>query len=430
MSINEIVEQAKITGDEKLINELIKYYEPIFCKNVSKHYGKDYVEDAKKALPSLIDYYLNNNLKDSLNGFLYKKAGKFFYHNYNFNKIINSDEKEKIRKYYTDKLYKIIKTRCEKLILSNKEIYALSSAIVSIVYNNYLKTPKQSDVSNYFNSMIYRKLVDFSEERLYLMYVKYVGITDKIINYFYYKYMYLLKEHGLEETEEYEKDVIDTLKTIKTFYSFFESHLRTKLKQKVRDNQNKVHEEIEKLKNGQEANIGLIKEHYSYIKDDIFKRFENEVCISKETLREIIDKKYDDYFLAAVNYANGKKDASLAKYINTRLTEHIKNGKKFFRSFTVDYEEKEKNTKANMILISKYAIKYAGICPKEVLINNLTIKYSSLADDYYLKPRNTPFKSFVRKGLHDEAKRLVNVYIDDASEDFNKDDNVVYKKTF
>lgn len=52
MGIEEKVRLAKKTKDEKLIKEIIKYYEPIFCLNVSNKYGEEYVKDAKKCFPN------------------------------------------------------------------------------------------------------------------------------------------------------------------------------------------------------------------------------------------------------------------------------------------------------------------------------------------------------------------------------------------
>lgn len=79
MGIEEKVRLAKKTKDEKLIKEIIKYYEPIFCLNVSNKYGEEYVKDAKEMLPQLVYKYIyNDEIKSKLSLVLRKKVKTFF----------------------------------------------------------------------------------------------------------------------------------------------------------------------------------------------------------------------------------------------------------------------------------------------------------------------------------------------------------------
>lgn len=529
MTITELINEAKITNDEELINQIIKHYEPYFCNNVEKTYGKGFEEKAKETLPRLVNYYFENNMKDDLNSFLRKRAFTIFNEKHeNFNKMINSDNKEKLKEHYIDKVYNMIKKKYQKLILSDEEIQKLSEVIVEPIYNNYIKSTKKSNTSNYFNSMINRKLKIYDEEKLYLIYIQKIALTEKITNYFFNKYKYLLKEFKLESEETFKELVEEVLFSSLSLHFNFEARIRNKINQQNVIEKMKYDFEMKKLKEGKEADIDLIKKHCLYIKELVFNKFKNKVMVSEEVLNEEIDLKFENHFNAGIHYIKKNPNCYLAQYINTRLSESIKRKKRFFKPVYVDFEkqvleeikkikegkkgdielikryyisiknmffnkikgnnetlkkkidliyedclndaiahvksnpndslteflnyrleyciktkrepfeiekswisveERKNNIKENVRFVNKYAVKYAGTCPREVLFENLISKYNSLTKEYYTKARKTSFSTFVKIGLREEAKRVVANYVDDSSEDLKKEVGISYKKT-
>ena len=173
MGIEEKVRLAKKTKDEKLIKEIIKYYEPIFCLNVSNKYGEEYVKDAKEMLPQLVYKYIyNDEIKSKLSCVLRKKV-KTFFPKTHYNDVITSGNKEYIKEHYINKLYKNLKILNTTDVLNDDELMMLSNKIVSGFYNNYLNGDKKSSVSNYFNSQISRKLKNFNDEEKLLLFYAY-----------------------------------------------------------------------------------------------------------------------------------------------------------------------------------------------------------------------------------------------------------------
>lgn len=206
MGIEEKVRLAKKTKDEKLIKEIIKYYEPIFCLNVSNKYGEEYVKDAKEMLPQLVYKYIyNDEIKSKLSLVLRKKV-KTFFPKTHYNDVITSGNKEYIKEHYINKLYKNLKILNTTDVLNDDELMMLSNKIVSGFYNNYLNGDKKSSVSNYFNSQISRKLKYLNDEEKFLVYyVNKVGSNNKIVLYFANKYMYLLNEFKNIDFNTYRK---------------------------------------------------------------------------------------------------------------------------------------------------------------------------------------------------------------------------------
>ena len=248
MGIEEKVRLAKKTKDEKLIKEIIKYYEPIFCLNVSNKYGEEYVKDAKEMLPQLVYKYIyNDEIKSKLSCVLRKKV-KTFFPKTHYNDVITSGNKEYIKEHYINKLYKNLKILNTTDVLNDDELMMLSNKIVSGFYNNYLKSDKKSSVSNYFNSQISRKLKYLNdEEKLLVYYVNKVGSNNKIVLYFVNKYMYLLNEFKNIDFNTYRK----IIKNILSGDIYFRNlNLKTTI--------------IKEMKNKEENYISYIKNAFLY----------------------------------------------------------------------------------------------------------------------------------------------------------------------
>lgn len=413
--INNTVKEVMKTKDKNEMNMLINHYKPIFINNVVKKYGTDYINEAEEIFPYFIEYYFDNNLKSNLSSYLYERAKYFLSIKVNFDNIVNSDSKLLIKQYYINKLSRILKKDCYSKLLSNDQKYELSKCVVNDIFNNYVKEKKLSSVPNYFNNMLNKKLTLFiDEEKLILKYIQYFGLNNKIKSYFYEKYMYVYHLYDVS-IDEY-KDAINNI--LSTNY-FFNINIESKLKKyldKIRINKEKLYHEREKeFKNGNMFYLDEVKTHYLYIKDLVFNKLKDRVNISQEKLKLLLDEKYDSYFIKIVKKIkdNNKEGFNFQKHINTVLTDYITSKKYYQKDFYIDKDLKNKNINDNLYLINKYAIKYAGSCPKEVLLKKLEEKYNSLSDKYFSRSRKTTFSNFVKNGLREEAKRINLIYKDD-----------------
>lgn len=143
MGIEEKVKLAKKTKDEKLIKEIIKHYEPIFCLNVSNKYGEEYIKDAKEMLPKLVyKYTYNDEIKSKL-AFVLGKKVKSFFPKTHYDDVINSENKEYIKEHYINKFYRNLKILNVTDVLNDDELMMLSNEVVSNFYNNYLNGDKK-----------------------------------------------------------------------------------------------------------------------------------------------------------------------------------------------------------------------------------------------------------------------------------------------
>lgn len=421
MKIEKLVLDAKKTKDNKLINQIINYYEPLFCYNVSRHYGKGYDEKAKNILPTLINYYFEKGLKDKLSGFLRKKSKTVFNCKKNFDQIMHGENSNSIKLHYENKLYKVLCKKCNTMILSDKQLKALAASITKNSYDNYLKTDKQTTVSNYFNIAITRKIDLYkNEEKMLLDYVIRIGVTPRIKVYFYSKYMHVFNEFDTLSLEDYQRVVDNALENYESLHSVIEQNIRNGLNAKKDEEKINGLSALKEVQAGNYENVDKVKTYYSYIIDLVFNNFKDKVIVSEDILKQELTTKYDDYFNAAINSMKKGNNISLQRYINTRLSDYVRRKKSCFNVVYVDAEEKEKNIKDNIKIVDKYAIKYAGTYPLDKMINNLTSVYYSSAEEYYTKTRKCFFDEFVKGRLRQEAKLLSVIYKDDSEDKLTK----------
>lgn len=421
MGIEQLVLVAKKTKDNELISQIIKYYEPLFCYNVSRYYGKGYDEKAKSVLPKLVNYYFEKGLEDKLSGFLRKKAKTIFNCKMNFDEIMYGENSNLIKLHYEDKLYKILCKKCNTMVLSDKQLKNLAASVMGKVYDNYLKSDKQSTVSNYFNIAITKKIDLYkNEEKMLLDYVIRIGVTQRIKVYFYSKYMHVFNEFDTLSLEDYQKVVDNTLENYESLHSVLEQNIRNGLNAKKDEEKINGLSALKEVQAGNYENVDKVKTYYSYIIDLVFNNFKDKVMVSEDILKEELTIKYDDYFNAAINSMKKGNNISFQRYINTRLSDYVRRKKSYFNVVYVDAEEKEKNIKDNVKIVDKYAIKYAGTYPLDKMINNLTNVYYSSAEEYYTKTRKCFFDEFVKGRLRQEAKLLSTTYEDDSETELTK----------
>lgn len=394
MGIEEKVRLAKKTKDEKLIKKIIKYYEPIFCLNVSNKYGEEYVKDAKEMLPQLVYKYIyNDEIKSKLSLVLRKKV-KTFFPKTHYNDVITSGNKEYIKEHYINKLYKNLKILNTTDVLNDDELMMLSNKIVSGFYNNYLNGDKKSSVSNYFNSQISRKLKYLNDEEKFLVYyVNKVGSNNKIVLYFANKYMYLLNEFKNIDFNTYRK----IIKNILSGDIYFRNlNLKTTIIKEMKNKEKNYISYIKKcislLKMGDMTYYDDVYKYYFYITRLVYEKYKDEV-INKREFKKALKEKYDIYFEKAINNMLFKENPDIQRYVNSRLTFYAKNDRSLYEKTRINKKMINENSDE---LIDKTLRKYEkNIFPSDVLEDIIVESYYKSAEEYFKKHRNKDFVSYV-----------------------------------
>lgn len=394
MRIEEKVRLAKKTKDEKLIKEIIKYYEPIFCLNVSNKYGEEYVKDAKEMLPQLVYKYIyNDEIKSKLSCVLRKKV-KTFFPKTHYNDVITSGNKEYIKEHYINKLYKNLKILNTTDVLNDDELMMLSNKIVSGFYNNYLNGDKKSSVSNYFNSQISRKLKNFNdEEKLLLFYAYKVEVNDKIVLYFCDKYLYLLEEFKYININMYKKIIKDILSN-KVYVK--KTNLKSIIIKEMKNKEESYKEHIKYciylLKMGDLTYYDDVYKYYFYITRLVYEKYKDEV-INKREFKKALKEKYDIYFKETIDNLHFKENLNIQRYVNSRLTFYAKNDRSLYEKTRINKKMINENSDE---LIDKTLRKYEkNIFPSDVLEDIIVESYYKSAEEYFKKHRNTDFVSYV-----------------------------------
>lgn len=394
MGIEEKVRLAKKTKDEKLIKEIIKYYEPIFCLNVSNKYGEEYVKDAKKMLPQLVYKYIyNDEIKSKLSLVLRKKV-KTFFPKTHYDDVINSENREYIKEHYINKFYRKLRILNVTDVLNDDELMMLSNETIDILYNNYLNGDKKSTVSNYFNSQISRKLKYLNdEEKLLVYYVNKVGSNNKIVLYFVNKYMYLLNEFKNIDFNTYRK----IIKNILSGDIYFKNlNLKTTIIKEMKNKEESYISYIKKcislLKMGDMTYYDDVYKYYFYITNLVYEKYKDEV-INKREFKKALKEKYDIYFEKAINNMLFKENPDIQRYVNSRLTFYAKNDRSLYEKTRVNKKIINENSDE---LIDKTLKRYEGkINPSDVLKDIIIESYYKSAEEYFKKHRNKDFVSYV-----------------------------------
>ena len=394
MGIEEKVRLAKKTKDEKLIKEIIKYYEPIFYLNVSNKYGEEYVKDAKKMLPQLVYKYIyNDEIKSKLSLVLRKKV-KTFFPKTHYDDVINSENREYIKEHYINKFYRKLRILNVTDVLNDDELMMLSNETIDILYNNYLNGDKKSTVSNYFNSQISRKLKYLNdEEKLLVYYVNKVGSNNKIVLYFVNKYMYLLNEFKNIDFNTYRK----IIKNILSGDIYFKNlNLKTTIIKEMKNKEESYISYIKKcislLKMGDMTYYDDVYKYYFYITNLVYEKYKDEV-INKREFKKALKEKYDIYFEKAINNMLFKENPDIQRYVNSRLTFYAKNDRSLYEKTRVNKKIINENSDE---LIDKTLKRYEGkINPSDVLKDIIIESYYKSAEEYFKKHRNKDFVSYV-----------------------------------
>lgn len=406
MGIEEKVRLAKKTKDEKLIEEIIKHYEPIFCENVSKMYGKKYKEEAKKMLPTLVYKYIyNDDIKSKLADVIRKKVPTFFPKN-NYDEVIKNENSKYVKEHYVNKFYKELKMLNITNVLSDDELMMVSNEVVSNIYNNYLNGDKKSSVSNYFNSSINKKLIYFNEEEILLSYyVNKIALNNKIVSFFASKYKYLLKEFKYVDYKMYVNCIKNILCSDIYFHNFkFETKLIKEMANIEKNYKNYIKDCILLIKSGNMTYYDDVKKYYSYIVDLIYEKYKDKVVISKAEFKKLLEDRYEMVFEKTVNNMITNNEINIQRRINSNLTIYVKDTKYFYKKNNVS---KDKAIKDNEYLIDKAIKKYEEVInPSDVLEDIIIESYYNSAEEYFKKMIKRDFVLYIDYKINSDVKKL------------------------
>lgn len=442
MKVYKMVEMAR-NNDPDAKDWLNEHYEPIVKNYVLKKYGQDSSYKMNEMLPSLIDYYFEHKIKDSLGSFLCWKAD-LIYKERKERKLIGGtfpkDEKnlEFVIGHYANKFYEKIKHHNK--YLSDAELKKYSYKITKDMCFRY------KDSKTDFRFVVWQGLLrevkyyDENEELFLQMFASNVELTCNVYDYFYEKYKYLLAKYKSDSQYEYLNKiyadiVIDTLLNFKRPLKSIKNVINSKLYEKYIERKKEEKQEISKFETGNIDTLNRILEDYLYIKELIFNKFNGKVIFNEDELKKQIDEKYTDYVNA---YMNGTRNNSIQRYLNTRLTAY------FNRYLIINYNPKKikdiikgqssnpKQTKSIKkefeFYIEKYLKKVQEVDDLNAAKKRLKRAYDEVFEYYSLKPRKTPLDALIRKALKDEVDNINNSYVDaDEITLSYKDNNSIVK---
>lgn len=325
MKVKQMVEMAK-NGDKEAKNWLDEHYEPIVGDYVKRKYGEENSYKMIELLPSLIDYYIENNIKDDLVSFLDWKADTLFKPKKEIKLIgdiypLAKEKQEFVINHYANKLYEKIKIFNNFLSLEELKEYSF------ILIKQTLVKESKIDIRTKMNQFIAREFNYYKEDEELLLqkYIIYFGLTDKVLSYFYDKYKYIISFHKRMGQNAFAKQnyniiIKNTLTKLKKPTKSIETLILLEMNALYEEEISNVKQIVSSFKDGNPCDFLCVYEFYAYIKEIIFNNFSGQVIFDDEKLKEQIEIKYNDYVNA---YLNGTTKANMPRYINTRLTTYF-----------------------------------------------------------------------------------------------------------
>lgn len=313
MTVKECIVKAK-NGDKNAFNYLVEHYEEIFCDNVVKYNGNDESlrKEAKKELPDLIRKYLNSDCKSAIDQYLRYRAL------YNFKeKEKISDTRTKNRDYLIDIYSKRFLKHILKYknILTEEELEKYSINYITNLVNMYIDD--RDSFSNNINSRIAFETKYVQDTEVFLIrYIVEVSSNDRIVDYFYNKYLYILEEYKTKSSYSMLKDsfreiIENVLNNITTYVSSIETHIRKGINKKQAEIKEYLKEEVKKVRYDEQSKILIYHSYYSVI-EFIYEKYKDKIDMPEEEIKEILKEKYDLYFNG---YINGTATSDLRKHL-------------------------------------------------------------------------------------------------------------------
>ncbi len=405
MEVNKMIALAR-QGDEYGFEFLDAHYEPILKKYITKNYGEDNAMNFIELMPSLIKKYFEEESQVRFDKYLKKNANNLYKEKKVYiGKYIDKDDfekKEKIIKHYSLVFYnKILKY---KDVLKEEELKKFSYEFIKD--SVFKLTETKCEIIPYFANLISRelKLYDKSEENLLKRYIIYVGLNENILNYYIKKYNYLLDKYKNNRMYNclccnYKNLVKKSLKSLNNINIDIQNVILENLIKEFNLQKEKEKNLLENEKDSEES-FKCLYDNYSYIKNNVFNKFNSLLNLDDKTLKEEIERKYNDFIKA---YLNGKRTTPVQRYLNTRLSEYFNNLSKKktkqenkINNCTLDKEE--------LIFLNKdlvdLAMKKLKTQDLNNTIRNMIKKYYFYSyDEYIKKNRKTSFRVYAYNRL-------------------------------
>ncbi|MBQ9013857.1 MAG: hypothetical protein IJ094_09990, partial [Bacilli bacterium] len=408
LNIEELILLGKINNAAR--KKLSDYYKEYYIEKCIKYNGVEGRTLAFKTYDKVLnDFFRKNNLKN-LNIYLESKskiAAQLA--------IMNTEnDKQRVKKHYLERLEKEI-SRGE--ILTDQEIHNLCYNFINGVVMNYDPNTVKSNIHVICNENVVRFLnYCKNEEKLLLYYVKFVGISEKVIDYYMAKCKKLKNKYNISDSM-CEEIIINILSNGKILEKNIYKSVESEIKRILRDKKNKQQVEIDKILNKlndkndiSEEEILTLKNYYSQIKKDIYDKYKDKVTISKNSLKDEIDKKYDmviDRYIS--NFIKNGIKSSIPKYVRSSLYNIFDNDRYYILVYKDrDFEElKEDRKRVNRKIVDKYIDKYTnkyGCIFTDEDLEKILEEYDRVSDLYYERKRKIMYEDYIKLKVREIIK--------------------------
>ena len=298
-------------------------------------------------------------------------------------------------------------------MLNNEEIYALCYNFIRKIVVNYNKEMVKSNIYTICH-MRMKRLVNYclDEQNLILYYVKYVGLTNKVLNYFKDRYQELKKEYKVSN-KEYKNAIIKVLSSgkllKKDIYVSIKRELEYISKNNKCDEKDKVDKIIEKINNKimpSMEEIDILKEYYYPIKEDIYDKYKDKVTIGKKGLKEEISVRYDSLINKYIsNVFNDGITTRIDKYLRCCLYRVFNSKRYYYPKYkdSVPLEIREDRKRVHKKILYKYIEKYNCNFTDEEM-EEILQEYNNISDLYYIKPRKVKYEDYIKLNVREMIK--------------------------
>ncbi len=286
---------------------------------LSRPYFNNATEEEKQAAKNYVDFiivrYFKNNIKSNFTNYISDNITRYINRKIKENDPFKGSKKRinDLENYYTKIIYDNISIVTN--VLTDEQKMMLSKKLYLKFYNGYKNCDNNCYLSSYIktriNLMFNNKRKSMLEEKILLMYIFYFGMTDNIHEFLFYKYKEIAKSLkvscNVDDFDLFIKEFIQRENYL--FYSLCKS-MEENLKPQNKNVKTSPKKDDEKDK---------FISYYSYIKDDIYKKYESEFN-DKEFLKKLIEIKFekivDSYFL-------GEHKSHFTKYVFTYLNDYL-----------------------------------------------------------------------------------------------------------
>lgn len=399
ISISKLFLEAK-NGKLECTQYIIRYYQIILEYKINTKYNniankEELIESGKKYVEEIIKKYVSKNKSTSLVNYMQAYVFPSFFENNNLGTIDNLD---RIYKNIYNSAINRIKYQG---LLSSEEVQNFVMAYSKEKINNYIKNngENKNKLIIYMETVISR-LINYckDEEQTLIRYNRFFDNRyEDTLNYFYYKYRYLIDElvdkNDLSQVLRYEiifkkviKEYVDN--NINKRITLSPNLLKVKLNELTKLNKKESNFNYDLARNGTKQDKreqkNILLEELEYMKNDFKDKY--IFYTDKDSVDEKIDLAYKNSVTAYIDGITSKNPKS---YVWTRMDQALKpfselTRKKIDKSkLKVIYRKKAYN------VVNSY-IKYKNLSGKEL--------------DEFIEYCNVAFNNYINKGYYENIR--------------------------